>query len=119
MESALLSEGNGRTQVSLSTQRIGSDLIVCIFNERGHIGAVAVADYSPAENRASASVITRLGHKDDSIACCAAHALCKQFRAPVCTIVGIHLDNITSEEIMQITQNCDKLVQKSINSITT
>jgi gallate decarboxylase subunit D len=117
MESALLTEGSGRTQVGLSTQRIGNDLIVCLFNARGHIGAVAVADYSLAEDRVSTSVITRLGHKDDSVACRAAHALCKQFREPVCAIVGIHLDNISSEEIMQIKQNCDKLVQEFINLI--
>jgi gallate decarboxylase subunit D len=116
MESELLTEGCGRTHVCLSTQWIGKDLIVCLFNERGHIGAVAVADYSQTEDRASTSVITRLGHKDDFVACNAAHALCKQLKKPVCAIVGIHVDNITSEEIAQITQNCDTLIVKFINS---
>jgi gallate decarboxylase subunit D len=116
MESVLLTEGSGRTKVCLSTQWIGKDLIVCLFNEHGHIGAVAVADYCHEENRASTSVITRLGHKDDSVANRAAHDLCKQLGAPVCAIVGIHLDKITSEEIAQISQNCDKLVKKFVNS---
>jgi len=118
MKSVVLSEGNGRTRVSLSAQWIGKDLIVCLFNERGHIGAVAVADYSPADDRASTSIITRLGHKDDLVAYSAAHALCKQLREPVCAVAGIHVESITSEEIMQITQNCDKLVQELIHSIT-
>lgn len=112
MKSAVLSEGAGRTKVSLSAQSIGSDLIVCIFNEHGHIGAVAMADYCHAENRASTSVITRLGHKDDSVACSAAHKLCKQLKKPVCVIAGIHLDKITDEEIARIMQNCDRLVEK-------
>jgi gallate decarboxylase subunit D len=116
MKSVWLSEGDGRARVSLSTQWIGKDLIVCLFNENGHIGAVAVADYCRAENRASTSVMTRLGHKDDSVAYRAAHDLCKQLQKPVCVIAGIHLDNITSEEISQITQNCDKLVRKFVNS---
>jgi hypothetical protein len=112
MKSVKLSEGTGRTKVTLSAQSIGKDLIVRIFNANGHLGAVAVADYSHAENRASNSVITRLGHKDDAIACRAAYNLCKRLRAPVCVIAGIHLDNITGEEIDTITQNCDKLVGK-------
>jgi hypothetical protein len=116
MESLLLTEGVGRTQVSLSAQWIGKNLIICLFNDCGHIGAVAVADYCHEEDRASASVITRLGHKDDSVACRAACALCKRLKEPVCAIVGIHVDNIASEEIAQITQNCDALVEKFVNS---
>jgi gallate decarboxylase subunit D len=116
MESVLLTEGAGRTQVCLSIQRIGKDLIIYLFNESGHIGAVAVADYCHAEDRASTSVITRLGHKDDSVARQAAHALCKRLKKPVCAIVGIHVDNITSEEISQIILNCDSLVAKFANS---
>jgi len=112
MNTPLLSEGIGRTRVSLSAQWIGKDLIICIFNEGGHLGAVAVADYSHADKLASTSVLTRLGHKDDSVACNAAYKLCKQLKKPVCAIAGIHLDGITSEEIAVITQNCDKLVDK-------
>jgi hypothetical protein len=112
MKSVLLSEGSGRTKVSLSSQSMGRDLIVCIFNECGHLGAVAVADFCHAQNRASTSVITRFGHKDDSIAYSAAHKLCKRLKEPVCAIAGVHLDDITKEEIAQIIQNCDKLVDR-------
>ena len=112
MKRALLSEGKGRTKVSLSIDLIGNDLIVCLFNRRAHLGAVAVADYSHAEKRASISVITRLGHKEDSVASNAAYKLCKRFKKPVCAIAGIHLDNITKAETAQIVQNCDKLVER-------
>jgi hypothetical protein len=112
MKSILLSEGAGRTKVTLSAQSIGKDLVVYFFNEHGHLGAVAVADYSHSEDRASTSVITRLGHKDDTVAYSAAYKLCKRFKAPVCAIAGIHLEHITSEEITQITENCDKLVDR-------
>jgi len=76
------------------------------------VGAVAVAEYSFEENRASTSVITRLGHKDDTVAYNAAQKLCKRLKKPVCTIAGIHLDQITGEEIEQITRNCEKLVDR-------
>jgi gallate decarboxylase subunit D len=118
MESEKLSHGTGRTEVQLSIQQIGSDLIVCLSNEQGHIGAVAVADYDFKEDRASTSVITRLGHKDDLIACNAAYKLCKRFRKPVCAIAGIHLDNITQEEIDRITRNCDALIEQCIANIS-
>jgi hypothetical protein len=111
MKSLLLHEGTGRTRISLSNHSIGNDLIVCLFNECGHIGAVAVAEFCREEHRASTSVITRYGHKEDAVASRAAHQLCKALKKPVCAIVGIHLDNITDEEIAQITQNCDALVE--------
>ena len=112
MKRILLSEGKGRTQVSLSTDFIGKDLIVCLFNGQGHLGAVAIADFSATEHRASTSVITRLGHKDDSVAYNAAYKLCKRLKRPVCTIAGIHLDDITDEEIAQIARNCYVLVDE-------
>jgi hypothetical protein len=110
MNTISLSEGTGRTKISLSAQLMGKDLIVCIFNEQGHLGAVAVSEYSEEEKRASTSVITRRGHKDDSVAYRAAYELCKHLKEPVCVIAGIHVDHITSEEITQITRNCDRLV---------
>jgi hypothetical protein len=113
----VLSEGTGRTKVSLSSYLIGNDLIVCLFNEEGHIGAVAVADYQREESRASTSVITRLGHKDDWVARPSAYRLCRHLKAPVCVIAGIHVDGITQDEIAQITRNCDSLVDRFIQGI--
>jgi hypothetical protein len=114
---SVLREGTGRTRVSLSAHSIGRDLIVCLFNKEGHIGAVAVADYQSEEGRASTSVITRLGHKDDWLARPSAHRLCKHLKAPVCVIAGIHVDGITQEEIVQITRNCDRLIDRLIQGI--
>jgi len=117
MRSVSLSEGANRTKVNLKTQLIGNDLVVYLFNDCAHMGAVALADYSRADNRASTSVITRLGHKDDFVAYTAAHKLCKSLKRPVCAIAGIHLDDITEEEIAQITRNCDKLVDWLVGSM--
>ena len=107
---ALFYEGEERTRVGMSVNRIGKDLIVCLFNDAGHIGAAAVADYAEKEDRASVSVITRLGHMEDALASDAARRLCKATRRPVCVIAGIHLDNITKEEIAKILENCEKLL---------
>lgn len=112
MKPIALNAGRGRTKVGLSAQWIGNDLIVFLLNGQGHLGAVAVADFCHAENRASTSVITRLGHKDDAVACNAAHTLCRKFKKPVCAIAGIHVDDITEEEIAEILRNCGVLVEK-------
>ena len=110
----VMHEGVGRTIVSLSYQIIGNDLIVRLFNSQEHVGAVALSEYHPAEKRASTSVLTRYGHRDDSIAHMAAYKICKRLKKPVCAIAGIHLDNITKEEIEQIINNCDTLVERFI-----
>ena len=118
MNTASLSKGTGRLKVEISAQWIGEDLVACISNKGGHLGAVAVADYSREENRASTSVITRLGHKDDAVACSAAYKLCRQLKRPVCVIAGIHLAHITGEEIAAIVRNCDELVDSLIQQLS-
>jgi gallate decarboxylase subunit D len=115
MKSILLNAGRGRTKVSLSAQWIGNDLIVYLFNGQGHLGAVAVADFCHTENRASTSIITRLGHKDDAVAGSAARKLCRKFKKPICAIAGIHVNGITEEEIARIVRNCDALVERLSN----
>ena len=119
MNQCELSEGKGRTTVKILAQCLGNDLVVFMYNKYAHIGAVAVADYDPREGRASVSVITRLGHKDDVVAQNAAHIVCKQTKKPVCVIAGIHLDNITEAEIARIMGNCTILVDRLLQELRT
>jgi hypothetical protein len=112
MDKYELSTGKGRTRVSLLAYYVGSDLIVCIYNENAHIGAVALGEYDHQEKRASCSVITRLGHKDDVVAQEAAHSISKRTRKPVCVVVGIHLDKIIASEIDGILENAGSLVAR-------
>jgi hypothetical protein len=112
-----LNEGEGRTRVTVSARFTGEDLVVLFYNEKAHIGAVAVADYDHKESRASVSIITRLGHKEDIVAYNAAHQLCKQTRKAVCVVAGIHLDNITETEKREIVENSNKLVTRLMHDI--
>jgi len=109
-----ITKGEGRTKVSLTAHYIGSDLIIYIYNQNAHIGAVAVGEYDHKKRRASTSVITRLGHKDDVVAQKAAYSISKSMRKPVCVIAGIHLDNTTEAEITQILENTSHLVDEFI-----
>lgn len=111
----LLSKGKGRTQVSLQANPLGPDLVVCIFNKNGHVGAVAIGEYDSTHKRASVSIITRLGHKDDLIAQKAAYEISKATQKAVCTVVGIHLTKITREEIDQFMVNANQLVEELLD----
>lgn len=106
-----ISRGEGRMRVSLSAQRLGAELLVSIYNENAHIGAVAVAEYDHIEKRTSTSVITRLGHKDDAIAQRAAYVISKYTKKPCCVVAGIHLDDISPEEIQKCLENAESLVK--------
>jgi hypothetical protein len=114
MDKHKITKGEGRTRISLSAQSLGGDFVVSIYNENAHIGAVAVGEYDHRENRTSTSVITRLGHKDDVIAQKAAYLISKYTKQPSCVIVGIHLDNITTEEIKTLLKNSDSLIKDLI-----
>jgi hypothetical protein len=106
-----------RTKVCLAASRFGQDLEVNIYNDNIHLGAVAVSQFDPKTGRVSTSVITVMGHKDDAIARQAAYLICKQTKRPVCVLAGIHVDNISDEEIAVILSNVDNLVEKFIKSI--
>jgi hypothetical protein len=94
---------------------MGSDPIICIYNENAHIGAVAIGDYDDKGKRASTSVITRLGHKDDAVAQKAAHSISRSTRKAVCVIAGIHIDHVTEGEINGIMENVSKLIDEFIS----
>jgi CO dehydrogenase/acetyl-CoA synthase epsilon subunit len=70
-----------------------------------------LGEYDHENNRASVSVITRLGHKDDAIAQQAAYLISKSTKRPVCVVAGVHLDNITTEEIDKILENATLAVE--------
>jgi len=113
-----LTKGEGRARVNITVTSMGSDLVVRIYNQNAHIGAVAIGDYDYEHERASVSVITRLGHKDDALAGEAAYLLSKSIRRPVCVIAGVHLDNITKEEIDKILANTKIAISEIINVCT-
>ena len=110
-----LTKGKGRARVNVTVSSMGSDLVVRIYNQDAHIGAVAVGDYDYKHQRASVSVVTRLGHKDDTLAGEAAYLLSKSMRRPVCVVAGVHLDNITAEEIERILANTKLAVSAIID----
>jgi hypothetical protein len=113
-----LSRGEGRLQVNLQANAVGKDWFVHIFNSNVHIGAVALGEFDSKTERASVSVITRLGHKDDIIAQGAAYSISKSTQKAVCVVAGVHLDDITQSEITKLTENALGAVQDFLKQLT-
>ena len=111
-----ISCGRDRTEVTLQAQYIGEDTVIFIYNENAHIGSVSVVEYDPKSKRSSTSVITRLGHRDDTVARQAAYRISKVFKKPVCVVAGIHVEDINQQEIEEILENVQSLVEKFIQS---
>jgi hypothetical protein len=113
-----LTKGEGRAKIDVAVDSMGSDLVVRIYNQDAHVGAVAIGDYDHEHERASVSLITRLGHKDDVVAKEAAYLLSKSMRRPVCVVAGVHVDDITAEEIDKILANTRTAVGEIIDVST-
>ena len=81
---------------------MGDDLVLLVFNEQAHIGAVALADIDQGSKRAWASVLSSAGHREDKLAHELSLKVCRSLRRRVCVIAGIHVDDITPEEIADV-----------------
>jgi gallate decarboxylase subunit D len=112
-----LEQGSGRTRIKLEASGLGDDLVVLISNNNAHIGAISLAEWDNLHQRASVSVLTRLGHKDDTVAQSAAYRICRTLQRPVCVIAGIHIDDITGDEIKRFTENSDLAVAAFLEMI--
>ena len=113
-----LVQGRGRTKVELSLFYFGTDVIVYIFNRNAHSGAIGIGEYDKQERRASVSVITRRGHKDDVIAQRSAYLISKHLKRPCCVIAGVHVDAITLAEINKVLANADVLLNQLLAYLT-
>ena len=112
MRQIQLCAGNERTQVQLVAWPLGKDWLVVITNANGHVGAVAVGECDAESGRASSSVLTMAGHRDDLIAKPQAQALAKALRRRVVVVAGVHVEHPTTAEIEAIVANAATLVRE-------
>lgn len=82
--------------------QVGEDIIITIFNENMHLGAVSSGMYDERHGRAYSSVLTYPGHRDDDIAKEVARQTASETKRNVCAITGIHIDGIKKETINNI-----------------
>ena len=97
---------------------IGTDVLVYLWGgERPHIGSVAVAQSrpsltDPSRTRATASVITFPGHKEDVLVKEAAERIASELDVHGVVTAGIHWDDLNEEGINAIVANSREVVGK-------
>jgi len=100
----------GRTTLVLETKDVGSDLFAALTGGQAHIGAAALGTYDPGAGRTTVSVLCAPGHKEEQIAMLGARSFSRACQKTVLFSAGIHLDQITLEEIREIEQACSELI---------
>jgi hypothetical protein len=96
----------------LEWKNTGEDYVASLTGGDEHVGAVGVGFYDKESNRASSSVVTTPGHRETEIALNGAKAFSKACKSTSVFIVGIHLDNITLDEIKEIVAASEEMISE-------
>ncbi|MCL2862814.1 MAG: hypothetical protein FWE54_01765 [Methanimicrococcus sp.] len=113
-----ISKTVGRVTLVLEGKDVGGDLLVTLTGGAAHIGAAALAYRDSETGRTTASVLCAPGHKEEEIALRGSKIISKGLNKTVLFSVGIHLDDITPEEIAEIEKACMEIIENSLNSFT-
>ena len=104
----------GKIEIVLDAKRIGEDYLLTLTGGEEHVGAVAVGLFDEKSQRASSSVITMPGHREEYLALDGAKQVSRATRRASVFVVGIHQDNISLEEIKDIVSAAGKMVENFI-----
>ncbi|WP_370575103.1 hypothetical protein [Methanomethylovorans sp.] len=107
----------GRVQLLLKGESVGKDMFFVLSGGREHIGAVAMGIYDRESHRASASVTSAPGHREDEIALRGARKISSATQSTTVFMVGIHVDNITVDEIQTIVKASEAMIDELIEII--
>ena len=96
--------------LTMTSEEIGSDILVTLTGGDAHIGAVALASVDVETGVVTADVQAVPGHKEGDIALNGARYLAKELSKTVVLIVGIHIDNPSESDLDDIIRGCEDLV---------
>jgi len=100
------------TRLVLDWKEIDKDIVVTLTGGDEHVGAVATGSFDKVSERTYASVITLPGHKEDDIALYGAKKISAVSHSTTVFIVGIHLDNISKAEILEIVRVSNEMIEE-------
>jgi hypothetical protein len=112
MERIELTARDGRIDVTLAAQPVGNDWLVEITGGEAHIGACALATFDPTHARASASVLSAPGHREEQVALDAARTIARATRGTSVVVAGLHYPNVTVDEIDTARRLSRELVER-------
>jgi hypothetical protein len=115
--------GDGIFKVIAEVKIIGDDLMISVWGgTKPHIGSISVSVPRPGlkdgtSMSSTSSVINLIGHKDEVIAREFSEQLAAKFNKNAIATAGIHLDDITENQINIIMQNITDLCLDIINKL--
>ncbi|MGB9939632.1 hypothetical protein [Methanosarcina sp.] len=104
----------GKIEILLDARKLGEDYLLTLTGGEKHVGAVAVGLFDEKSQRASSSVITMPGHREEYLALKGAKQVSRATRKTSVFVVGIHQDNISPEEIRDIVSAAGEMVESFI-----
>jgi hypothetical protein len=104
----------GKTEIMLDAKKIGEDYLLTLTGGEEHVGAVAIGLFDEKSQRASSSVVTMPGHREEYLALHGARQVSRATRKTSVFVVGIHQDNISPEEIRDIVSASGEMVKSFI-----
>ena len=113
----LLSNGY---EICCSVIPMGKDLTVCVSGgDTPHVGSVVMSVARPSltgeGTGVTSSVLNGMGHKDEYVARKFAEALAKKDNCTVVCTCGIHIDGITEAQLKEVSECCNRLLEKLMN----
>ena len=102
---------------------LGSDYIIILQGPGEHLGAVSLGESYERkaikkEYSASVSTITTYGHRDNKITESLAYTLSKNLKKNFLVIGGIHLDQISKNQLKDIIEKINSLSSKIIEKLS-
>ncbi len=113
----------GRIKIKLEAIPMGEDMCIIVTGgDRPHLGAVALSAVRPSladphKLSATTSVLALLGHKDDEVARVIAHRLSSKLNRNIVVCCGIHVDEITEEELWIVSDLINKITDDFLRSL--
>ena len=117
------SVGDDIYKVVAEVKIIGDDLIISVWGgTKPHIGSISVSVPRPGlkdstSMSSTSSVINLIGHKDEVVARKFSEQLATKFSRNAIATAGIHIDDITENQINIIMQNVTDLCLDVINKL--
>lgn len=98
---------------------MGRDYTVAVYGgDISHVGSVVLAQGRPSLTgegiSSTSSVMNCIGHKDEVVARMFAEAIASQNNCTVVCSCGIHVDDITVEQLSQVKEACKALLDRCL-----
>ncbi len=100
----------GRIEIILEAKKIGNDCLLTLTGGREHVGAVGIGHFDEKSQRASSSVVTMPGHREEQLALQGARQVSRATKNTTVFVAGIHQENIGPEEIKDVVSAAEEMI---------